>query len=128
MNKAKLLDLADRVEALQGPCAETDRAIKQIMGHGWDYGADWDRWDALKGEKTCEPVAKPYTRSLDSAMSLVPEGCDFMVDNFDGRLVGFRCSAGVFSCGQWVDCNNAATPALALTAACLRARAQAEEA
>lgn len=60
--------------------------------------------------------APAYTASLDAAMTLVPEGYDWAVFRTNGGLTVHAW------CGSREDVF-AATPALALTAACLRARA-----
>lgn len=100
-----LEELAEKVERLEGPSREVDALIANQLILPLDWGMS--------------PLR--YTASLDAAMSLVPKGLDWMIDNFDGAKSGFRCSAGVFSGSQWIDCRAAATPALALTAASLRA-------
>lgn len=62
-----LLALADRCEAAQGPDRELDAAIKKTIGDAWDYAADWGPRD------NCNPVAKPYTASIDAVLTLVPD-------------------------------------------------------
>ena len=119
MSKQQLLELAERVEGLSGPCRDVDALIKEAFGHSWDYAADW----GPRGSD--RPVAYPYTASLDSAMTLVQEGRDWMVDNFDGPH-DRRCSASVFNkpVALYQDFEGfSTTPALALTAASLRAKA-----
>ena len=54
-----------------------------------------------------------YTASLDAAMTLVPEGCNWCIDTREGPPAA---NVG----GMWVE---GRTPALALCAASLRARA-----
>ena len=67
-NRETLSTLADRAEKATGPDRELDAAIKEAFGHIWDYAADW----GPRGKD--RPVAKPYTASLDAAMTLVPKG------------------------------------------------------
>lgn len=128
-----LLELADRCEAAAGPDRELDQAIwlaavadarslkayseglkigKQEAAFRLDYMADGAR----------------HTASLDAAMTLVPEGWSFEV------MRGWRCDIreglssafvadkqfGPPTVHEYSD--NAATPALALCAAALRAR------
>lgn len=67
-NRETLLALADRVEALSGPCRETDAAIHAALAAiaDWEGFPDWIVPDN----------SPPYTGSIDSAMSLyldVPE-------------------------------------------------------
>jgi hypothetical protein len=117
-------------EAASGACREIDGAIKNIVGHGWDYSADWDYWNPFKREKESRPVAHPYTASIDAAMTLVPEGGRWWKagDNATGgsRMVvvdtgedGRWTVFGECPCPETVERN-----ALALCAAALRARAQ----
>lgn len=105
--------LADRVEALEGPCRETDTAICRAV-HGRSIG-----------------VAR-YTASLDAAMTLVPE-CAFWRLGHDGE----GADPGLFKSHilSWTDGTAAsqrnsiaiaATPALSLCAAALRALATTE--
>lgn len=126
MTETDLMELARKVEALEGACRETDALIKQAVGDSWDYAADWGP------RENCNPVAKPYTASIDAAMSLVPEGWNWMAGNrnqpdarayvennemaFEGA--GFRKNPARI----WHEVV-AAAPAIALCAAALRARA-----
>ena len=110
--------LAARVEALTGPCRETDALVSMEVMAG--FGAD------LRGRKTAAEyladfphLCLEYTSSLDAAMTLLPGG------------FAFGCGRGtdVSDTDAWAWCSQgdegpyafAATPALALTAACLRA-------
>jgi hypothetical protein len=110
--------LSERVERLEGADREIDRAIKQAFDHDWDYSADWDYWDPLKRKTVSRPVAKPYTASLDAAMSLVPEGMSWSVQSGG--------SAHVWKAGDFYadvsEYGEAATPAIALCAAALKSR------
>jgi hypothetical protein len=97
---ATLLALADRCEQAAGPDRELDAEIARFLvltgaediarsRYGWSY----------------------FTASLDAAVTLVPEGCGWMV------------MKNVAKVGRWPK--RASTPALALCAAALRARAAA---
>jgi hypothetical protein len=127
-----LLELAERCEAATGPDREIDEAIV-LTALGWkraDYkrgGSTIRAWD--NGEYRQERTPDFYTASLDAAMQLVPEGFDWAI-GYDGL------AADDLPCGNWAWCRNeyqphdyaddlivAATPALALCAAALRARA-----
>lgn len=128
-----LLQLAERVEALTGPCRETDVMIELAVGKN---GPAIQEIMAGSPHNTIDEVAKAadrdvsimfhrvprYTASLDAAMTLVPAGQDWMVDNFDG-LAARMCSASVFNAKADDFGAFAATPALALCAAALRALA-----
>lgn len=118
MTKDELVKLAARCEAASGPDRELDREIAISVGHPWDYVADW----GLRGHE--RPTAFPYTASIDAAMTLVPEEC---------WEVGVRATLGgkgfAYISAPRAEKNaghihygaNAATPALALCAAALRA-------
>ena len=109
-NRATLLALASRVEVATGADSGLDSEIHHAILNGvgvGSYGA--------------QPV---YTSSLDAAMSLVPSGC------FGAQVSSHTDCTGGATC--WDSRGNpysvnAATPALALTAACLRARAMLEQ-
>ena len=100
-----LLALAERCEQAAGPDRELDNAILIALGYSWRgmaYLHDDDN-HVLKGSTF-------FTKILDAAVTLVPEGCGWMV---------MRSAAKV---GRWPS--RGATAALALCAAALRARAQ----
>lgn len=76
-------------------------------------------------------VPPDYLRSLDAAMSLVPEGLGLRIERYwIARRGGPVWSAEIARGGlpgsprQVFECFDATTPALALTAAALRARAK----
>lgn len=111
----ELLRLASECEKASGPNFALDTRIAYAIDH------------------PLEGLAKPYTASLDSAITLIPEGWNWganlrahqddaqaWAENGKSAFVGtgFRPNPE----RQWFD-TVAATPALALTAACLRARA-----
>lgn len=97
-----LIELAARVEGLSGPDREVDLKIMR-----WAMNIGGPAENALH-----------YTASLDAAMSLVPEGWNVG----QWRIIGKPDS-----CRMWDDetdiITSGSTPALALTAAALRARA-----
>lgn len=105
-----LLALAERCEKAEGPDRELDEAIMDAR----------EQWSG-------DYIWLDYTRSLDAAMTLVPENADAAGERY--RLEGYN-SPGVLAphvrASAWVAgaarCY-AATPALALCAAALRARA-----
>lgn len=106
---ADLNALAARVESLEGPDREVDEAILRSVGGftptglpTWRGGLGW-------------PM---FTQSLDAAMSLVPEGWHWQRQL---RLHG-RYHSEVGN-GQTTYGKSARTPALALCAAALKARA-----
>ena len=117
----RLNALALACERASGPDRTLDCAIYNAL---FIKPGKWD---------TCY-VAKCYTASLDAAMTLVPDGCLFTArtvwDNEKTAGLAFvsRYEKGEF-CGHerlyWMDEHQsvAANPALALTAAALRALA-----
>lgn len=104
MNADILNDLAARVEALEGQ----NRAIEYEIA------------DAILG-----PMKPPYRRgyvqaytaSIDAAMTLLPNNGDVR-----WTLASYRAPKIVAVVGSFIE-GSAATPALALTAAALRAHA-----
>jgi hypothetical protein len=96
-NPATLLALADRCEQAAGPDYELDLAI----------------WTSLVILSGFRPSRTDYTGSLDAAVTLVPEGCGWMVMNNAAKV------------GRWPS--RGATAPLALCSAALRARAAAYE-
>jgi hypothetical protein len=95
-NPATLLTLAERCEQTAGSDAGLDLAI-------------WTTLLDTPGFQPPSPWRTDYTASLDAAVTLVPEGCGWMVMN-NAAKVGPLPS-------------RASTPALALCSAALRARA-----
>ena len=126
-----MLELAERCEKATGPEKQVD----------WEYPLDADIFETVKGplwdklyhqgalpcgapDETCREYARQraprYTASIDAAMTLVPEGwVESYQRRFDGRTTA-TCYRG--GSGTLVDAE-AATSALALCAAALRARA-----
>lgn len=103
MDKAELIALAERCEQADGPNFELEREIADAV-----WQAKWGK----RRPKDIRPQA--CTASLDAAMTLVPEGATFSVTK---RVTGEGCHADI----DLDHFANAATPALALTAAALRA-------
>ena len=125
---SEMLELAERCERLEGPNYAIEVEIfKAIHPEYADYvqgrGGLVHRFDGSDQRVLSDIRPGNYTASLDSAMTLVPAGSDIMVDNFDGPH-NKRCSASVYSPPSKGTENKGygKTPALALTAACLRAR------
>lgn len=141
MNKQDLIALAERVEKAEGPDRELDALIEAVRRsvpkpgvNGWIAVGDRHYERLIPGTTAVEYfVVRRYTASLDAAMTLVPEGCGYEVasdysDEWDSgfrfyRLSG-RFNARVYLAGGGSFEANAATPALALTAASLRAIAE----
>ncbi|CAB4140060.1 hypothetical protein UFOVP407_16 [uncultured Caudovirales phage] len=128
------MTLIERIEALQGPCRETDGLIqialtpdqRVIIGHKPGrfpqeeiYGTYTDLLGAIKdGADRAEYINAPrYTASLDAAMMLVPSIAN---TNINIGPSGVHVVKIVCPHGEGVGI--AATPALALAAACLKAQ------
>jgi hypothetical protein len=102
--------LIARVEAATGADRELDDMIAIAVG----IPATIKLGDEMLGNVRWAPVrSKPYTASLDAAVSLVPSGCLWTLDCLSNATALYRDARYQA---------NAATPALALCAAALRAR------
>lgn len=105
--------LADRVEGAEGP----------------SYALDCEIARAINPQATSQTVPPAYSASLDAAMTLVPEGCGVWLHSGSNELGPLLpqsqapVMARVFFLSKGIDEDAiAATPALALAAAALRAR------
>jgi hypothetical protein len=128
-----LLDLAVRVEGAEGPDRELDVAIVYALhpdiGHyeGQCIGDDPIFWHEPYRKQPCPE----FTASLDAAMGLVPEGWQTeSLSWWAGEGAHCRLLGSVLRDGRWTRFGRegraegaGATPALALCAAALRARA-----
>lgn len=106
---ALLLALAGRCEQASVPDRGLDGEIGKAVGS--EPFAICDTGNS--------PIFMSFTASLDAAMSLVPEGCEWRVNWSELPDRTWAGIAGV----QGLN-TSAATPALALCAAALRARAK----
>jgi len=122
MSREELLALAARVEQATGPCAELDAQIGRFAASEFlGYVPDEPQHGCQK-----------FTASLDAAMSLVPEDLSWEVRRSGGGGGGQAiiwdyqrqpgCVGGRLGGGD-IRVRSAATPALALVSASLRARA-----
>ena len=116
--KDELLKLAERVEALDGPDREVDEAIFWFLYPRGTFD--------MPEQARCVPshiqsVIPQYTASLDAAMSLVPECREWHAGkHFKGGGSAYILCSKVLRDPIYAT---AATPALALVAASLRALA-----
>lgn len=118
--------LSERVERLEGPDREIDFAIGEVVMCLRHVGAGLYDTDSPSGPYYSEdggdyPAYPHYTASLDAAMSLVPEGWNCAVFR---RQDWKQQNAQVWHSEQRGSTNHgdAATPAIALCAAALKAR------
>jgi hypothetical protein len=143
-----LIALAERVEALEGPCRETDALVRLAVYAPFDAVMEQSPinglWCIYHG---VDRVGRPrlwegpgrgahYTASLDAAMTLVPDDLeceltrvspsrDPRFGRFQVRISLFRYEDDPEELGALATAN-AATLALAITAAALRALAAME--
>lgn len=131
MSAKELRALAERCEKATGPDRKLDLAIAVAVNrdgifdarYEWRWGFGGDEIEAWEAEK-CKPsgyldpeeFCQRFTASLDAAMSLVPEGATVRL------YVAPEATAAFIGPVELA----AATPALALCAAALRARAEKE--
>jgi hypothetical protein len=132
-----LIALAERCEAATGPDWKLDGLIADELSDWENLGGHWEQ-HKVSGERrrTSYPPAPLYTASIDAAMTLVPEG--WAVGSLEwwpmrSRGAGITLlETGSIGGADWhgydalfhADARaRAATPALALCAAALRARA-----
>ncbi|HEX8418550.1 MAG TPA: hypothetical protein VF638_00900 [Sphingomonas sp.] len=124
-----LLELADRVEALVTSDRALDAEIAYVICWRWD---DWEEGDICIEDRPLEYVVNStlnsnnsiwkylpaYTASLDAALTLVPETVVGWRMDMGGKRAVVRLAIGANpeTPEAW-----ARTPALALTAASLRA-------
>lgn len=132
--KEELLKLADRVEALSGPDREVDRLIGALNGlKTIDYGHPFGR--TAYDEGGIAVILPRYTASLDAAMTLVPKTMSLVdltlsweppePEVFPACSITWYPAAVIHNGKDWHALTaSGATPALALTAAALRALAK----
>ena len=120
MSKQNTLQvLAEDCKWATGPDRELDGDLAealQVGGNPWKH--DGDGWISVHGFG-CQ--AAMFTQSLDAALTLVPEGWRWAVSTTnDDSPCAFGHSPDK---SFWIEDTPAATPALALCAFALRARA-----
>ena len=109
-----LLALADRCEQAAVPDAGLDLAI-------------WTSLLDTPGFRPPSPWRTDYTASLDAAVTLAPEGCDWHVQANPSVGACWASVGGPIKQRISSDVRKAATAALALCAAALRARAESHD-
>lgn len=125
-DRSKLLALAEAVEKLSGADREVDAEIALSLGLVGDntvaHASGW-----CVGGRDQPQLSPAYTASLDAAMTLVPDICTANLMMGKGRPNAVQVHH--FLPGALIpnkqSIASAATPALALTAASLRAQAEA---
>lgn len=132
-----LSDLIARLEKATGPCRKLDLDISVAVNYSeaftgaaraeWSIMADdINVYDATGRRYILDPAqfVPQWTRSLDAAVSLVPEGCGVLLAI--GR--GSRADVSIGYLGEmnatWPGGSNHPVPAIALCIAALKARMQ----
>lgn len=110
-----LLELADRVEKLSAADRLVDAEIAHECGIKWSSDEDGNF-----GGYMIMPRRVHFTSSLDAAMTLVPKEMWAEGSLDSPACIEVHCGSVYEEMGK----GNGVTPAIALTAACLRARAQ----
>ena len=126
-----LLALAERCEQAAGPDRELDVAIARALDWKPLYRDDYSKWwppaaveDSRARKRSIlhhptQPLPK-FTASLDAAVTLVPEGWKWWIDSSPFGRCWLVADDQIIDKAQSEKC---ATPAVALCAAALRARA-----
>ncbi len=112
-----MADLADRIEAATEGSRELDAEI--ALAIGWQNCIPCD-FNGIKHRMGGILNAPPFSRSVDAALSLVPEGWDWATGS-NGANRGHSLLASRDDTDREIEAD-AATPALALCAAAIRAR------
>jgi hypothetical protein len=127
-SEASLTALASQVESASGPDHELDAAI-EIAVHGFPedaYAKRYPSWPNDRTEFILQWTGCNWTSSLDAAMSLVPEGFMWRVQAWPDGVNEAILERGAGDFGA-IDARHtgkfSVTPALALCAAALSARA-----
>ena len=119
--KQTLLDLAEQCEKADGPDRGLDEKIERITGNYTAFG-----FYTLGDNDFDEYIPTRYTSSLDAAMTLLTEG--WFTSNYHAGWSGghwWELSCIRDDLQQYISVKgHAKIPALALTAAALRAKAQ----
>ncbi len=120
---ADYTDLIARLEKATEGSEELDADIARALGWELDTVYEHAWWDPQKRVlHHCDPPFFQRTRSLDAALSLVPEEAN--CHGYDASPAGAEAyvSRNNVASGHWLLSAVAATPALALCAAALKAR------
>lgn len=127
-----ITDLIERLEKATGPDRLLDgdiAAALKLQPTGWRRGTHktdksiwWDREDKTGFTQWAAPR---YTKSIDAAMTLVPEGMQWAVwgeDRPQARVYEAGENGGILIGRSW-ECCDAESPAIALCIAPLKALA-----
>lgn len=135
-DRATLLALADRVEAAEGPDFGLDADIARAAGYVQHFDSLWWSPAIVRAARKSRrgkwhhgraAMLPAFITSIDAALTLVPKGWKWALYSADDRSnpVAYCVpNMGRLPWPEWVTDIEAATPALALCAAALRALAQ----
>lgn len=122
-------NLAARIEASTEGTCELSEAM--LVALGWEFvEGTSDAWPGLRKapDGTIHRRQPDPTRSVDDAISLVPEGREWMIYRRSGKILAEITVHDADDGEEWYyvggPCGSAATPALSLSAALVRASAQ----
>ena len=110
-----LTSLIERIEAATGPDQELDRLVHYHLAVVKSDRFTEQSWIDLAKKQNWN--APHYSTSIDAALTLLPDGYDWIIGNVNGHYGGTP-----YACVGSTEQHYAATPALALVAAILRAR------
>jgi hypothetical protein len=125
---SSLSEIIERVEKAGGQSRELDALIEcevrrlqaYAVGLSDETRAHWNpigsKGEVIDNQGLCRYQSPAYTSSIDTALTLLPEGWEWELSWIYGRACA-KLGDPVLS----IDCDGS-TPALALVAACLKAR------
>jgi hypothetical protein len=111
-----LLALAERCESAVAPSFDLDKAILRALGFTWRGMNYWS------DDRTMWKERSDFTTSIDGALVLIPEGWHFSGLDQQSPAVRVWTEGNVAYYSPGLNGLHAATPALAICAAALRAR------
>ena len=144
-DRATLEALLARVLKGTGPDRKLDAEIEACLtgrvthprNPGWTFEPQDVEWKLARLANSpfisqASRPAPPYTASLDAALTLLPEGYWWQIANGNRRHYDLQAGAELFFAGgpnrgDMAFSADAATPARALIAACIKARMEAQD-
>lgn len=97
-------DLIARLTEANGPDGHLDCLIRAFVEGYENIGGGYREWPDGTRERYDYGFSRPYTASIDAALTLLPEGYETGVHECDGEIIKYPC---VFSIVQWQDCFSA---------------------
>lgn len=117
------MTLSGRIAAAQGPDRALDAEIALATGWALEVYGDHRNGDIYMWFNNCvrhKPGLPHFTSSVDAALTLVPEGCDWMkcLDERGNTVIAI-CDSGGYELGRAIYTGN---DAQAIAAAAMKAR------